>query len=48
MAYDTRQNACIEMQKKKKKISCKSLQKSLEAMIMKEKSLPQITLSLFD
>ena len=31
-----------------KKISCKSLQKSIEAMIMKEKRLPQITLSLFD
>ena len=34
--------------KKKKKISCKSLQKSIEAMVMKEKRLPQITLSLFD
>ena len=45
MTYDTRQNACIEMQKK---ISCKSLQKSIEAMVMKEKRLPQITLSLFD
>ena len=34
---------------KYKKISCKSLQKkSIEAMIMKEKRLPQITLSLFD
>ena len=48
MAYDTRQNACIEMQTKKKKISCKSLQKSIEAMVMKEKRLPQSTLSLFD
>ena len=37
-------DACIEMQK----ISCKSLQKSIEAMVMKEKRLPQITLSLFD
>ena len=31
-----------------KKISCKSLQKSIEAMVMKEKRLSQITLSLFD
>ena len=31
-----------------KKISCKSLQKSIEAMVMKGKRLPQITLSLFD
>ena len=31
-----------------KKISGKSLQKSIEAMVMKEKRLPQITLSLFD
>ena len=45
MAYDTRQNACTEMQKK---ISCKSLQKSIEAIVMKEKRLPQITLSLFN
>ena len=44
MAYDTRQNACIEIPK----ISCKSLQKSIEAMVMKEKRLLQITLSLFD
>ena len=31
-----------------KKISRKSLQKSIEAMVMKEKRFPQITLSLFD
>ena len=30
------------------KMSCKSLQKSIEAMVMKEKRLPQITLRLFD
>ena len=33
------------MQWNAKKISCKSLQKSIEAMVMKEKRLPQITLS---
>ena len=44
MAYDTRQNAWIEMQK----ISCNHFKNAIEALVMKDKRLPQITLILFD
>ena len=44
MAYDTRQNAWIEMQKS----VVYHFKNPIEAMVTKEKRLPQITLSLFD
>ena len=46
MAYDSQQNAWIEMQKKKSVVN--HFKNPIEAMVMKEKRLPQISPSLFD